>query len=98
MTGPSNQIDWIEAVGNYLNLHVGKETFMLRGRLSELEKKLSADQFFRIHRSTIVNLDRVKEFQPLFKGEGMVLLRDGTKLNASRTQSQRLQDLLEPRL
>ena len=94
----TTEIDWIEAVGNYLNLHVGKETFMLRGRLSELEKKLSAEQFFRIHRSTIVNLDRVKEFQPLFKGEGMVLLRDGTKLNASRTQSQRLQDLLEPKL
>jgi two-component system LytT family response regulator len=92
------EIDWIEATGNYLNLHVGRESYLLRGRMNELEKKLSADQFFRIHRSTIINLDRVKEFQPLFKGEGLVVLRDGTRLAASRSCAQKLQGFLEAQL
>jgi two-component system LytT family response regulator len=92
------EIDWIEATGNYLNLHVGKESCLLRGRLNELEKKLSTDQFFRIHRSTIINLDRVKEFQPLFKGEGTVVLKDGTRLAASRSCAQKLQGFLEAHL
>ncbi|HWD20616.1 MAG TPA: LytTR family DNA-binding domain-containing protein [Verrucomicrobiae bacterium] len=92
------EIDWIEAVGNYLGLHVGKEKYLLRGRLAELEKQLPAADFFRIHRSTIINLDRVKEFQPLFKGDGVVILRDGTRLDVSRNGSQKLRELLEPEL
>jgi two-component system LytT family response regulator len=91
-------IDWIEAVGNYVKFHTGAEAHLLRGRLSELEKKLNPDQFFRVHRSTLVNLDRVREFQPLFKGEGIVLLKDGQRLAASRTCSQRLQQTLQPEL
>jgi two-component system LytT family response regulator len=91
-------IDWIEAVGNYVKFHCGSETYLLRGRLSKLEKKLNPDQFFRIHRSTLVNLDRVKEFQPLFKGEGIVLLKDGHRLAASRACSARLQGVLQPEL
>src|SRR6185436_2052315 len=91
-------IDWIEAIGNYVKFHSGSETHLLRGRLSELEKKLNPDQFFRIHRSTLVNLDRVKEFQPLFKGEGIVQLKDGQRLEASRACSARLQRLLQPEL
>jgi two-component system LytT family response regulator len=63
-----------------------------------LEKKLSTDQFFRIHRSTIINLDRVKEFQPLFKGEGSVVLKDGTRLAASRSYAQKLREFLEAQL
>jgi two-component system LytT family response regulator len=89
------EIDWIEASGNYLDLHVGKECYLLRGRVNELEKKLDPDRFFRIHRSTIVNLDRVKEFLPLFKGEGVVLLKDGSRLAASRSCSQKLHQFLE---
>jgi len=92
------EIDWIGAEGNYLSLHVGKECHLLRGRLSELEKKLSARQFFRIHRSTIVNLDRVKEIQSLFKGEGVAFLKDGSRLPVSRTCSRKLQESLEARL
>jgi len=94
----SGDIDWIEAVGNYVNLHVGKETHLLRGRMNELEKQLDPEQFFRIHRSTIVNLDRVKELRPLFKGEGIVVLKDGQQLSASRNCSRRLQELLGPDL
>ena len=89
------EIDWIEASGNYLDLHVGKECYLLRGRVNELEKKLDPERFFRIHRSTIVNLDRVKEFLPLFKGEGVVLLKDGSRLSASRSCSQKLQQFLQ---
>jgi two-component system LytT family response regulator len=92
------EIDWIEATGNYLGLHVGKDNYLLRGRLSELEKKLSTDQFFRIHRSTIVNLDRVKEFRPSFKGDGVVVLKDGARLAASRNCAQKLQEFLEAQL
>ena len=90
------EIDWIEAAGNYVNLHVGKDSYLLRSRMSELEKRFDPEQFFRIHRSTIVNLDRVKELQPLFKGEAVVVLKDGQQLAASRNGSQRLQALLGP--
>jgi len=92
----AGEIDWIEAVGNYVNLHVGKESYLLRGRISELEKRFDPEQFFRIHRSTMVNLDRVKELQPLFKGESVVILKDGQQLSASRSCSQRLQAFLGP--
>ena len=88
------EIDWIQAAGNYLELHVGPQTYLLRGRISGLEKRLSPDQFFRIHRSTIVNLDRIKEFKPLFKGEGLIVLKDGVQLPASRSCSHKLQGLL----
>jgi two-component system LytT family response regulator len=93
-----DEIDWIEAAGNYLELHTGKQSHLLRGRLSELERQLKPEQFFRIHRSTIVNLDRVKEFQPLFKGEGVVVLKDGSRLAASRGCSQKLQEFLGAQL
>jgi len=93
-----DEIDWIEAAGNYLELHTGKQSHLLRGRLSELERQLKPEQFFRIHRSTIVNLDRVKEFQPLFKGEGVVVLKDGSRLAASRSCSQKLQEFLGAQL
>jgi two-component system LytT family response regulator len=89
-----NEIDWIQADGNYLDLHVGKQCYLLRGRISALEKSLPPDQFFRVHRSTIVNLDRIKEFKPLFKGEGLIVLKDGSQLPASRSCSQKLQALL----
>jgi two-component system LytT family response regulator len=94
----TEEVDWIEAAGNYLNLHVGKAAYMIRGRINALEMKLDPERFFRIHRSTMVNLDRVREFQPLFKGEGVVVLKDGIKLPASRSCSQRLQSLLAPPL
>jgi two-component system LytT family response regulator len=88
------EIDWIEAVGDYVNLHVGQETHLLRGRMSEMERKLSGERFFRIHRSSIVNLDRVKEFRPIHQGESAVVLRNGVKLAASRAYAQKLQQAL----
>jgi two-component system LytT family response regulator len=92
------EIDWVQAAGNYLELHAGKKSYLLRGRISGLEKRLRPEEFFRVHRSTIVNLDRVKEFKPLFKGEGLVVLKDGAQLPASRSCSQRLQAFLEVKL
>jgi two-component system LytT family response regulator len=92
------EIDWVEAVGNYVSLHVGKLSYLLRGRISEVEKSLPPEQFFRVHRSTIVNLDRIKEFQPLFKGEGVIVLKDGVRLSASRGGSQKLHALLSAKL
>jgi len=93
-----SEVDWIEAAGNYLNLHEGKQSYLLRGRISGLEKSLSPEQFFRIHRSTIVNLDRIQEFQPLFKWEGLVVLKDGCRLSASRSCSQKLHAFLSTKL
>ncbi len=94
----TSEIDWIGAAGNYLQLNVGKASYLLRGRLSELEKKLDPELFFRLHRSTIVNLDRVKEFKPLFQGDGTVVLHNGVRLAASRACRQKLEESLGQKL
>jgi two-component system LytT family response regulator len=88
------EIDWIESEGNYVRLHVGKETHLLRETLNQMEERLDPDQFLRIHRSTIVSLDRIKELQPWFHGEYRVLLQDGTQLLLSRKYREKLKDLL----
>jgi len=88
------EIDWIESEGNYVRLHVGKETHLLRETLNQMEERLDSDQFLRIHRSTIVSLDRIKELQPWFHGEYRVLLQDGTQLLLSRKYREKLRDLL----
>jgi two-component system, LytTR family, response regulator len=88
------EIDWIEAVGNYVNLHVRKDAYLIRGRMQGIEKQLDPDKFLRIHRSTIVNLDRVSEFHPMCKGDGVILLKDGQRLSASRSCSRKLQALM----
>lgn len=88
------EIDWIESEGNYVRLHVGKETHLLRETLNQMEDRLDPDQFLRIHRSTIVNLDRIKELQPWFHGEYRVLLHDRTQLLLSRKYREKLKNLL----
>lgn len=88
------EIDWIESEGNYVRLHVGKETHLLRETLNQMEERLDSDQFLRIHRSTIVNFDRIKELQPWFHGEYRVLLQDSTQLLLSRKYREKLRDLL----
>ena len=87
----TREIDWIEAAGNYLRLHVGPETHMIRQTMSVMEEQLDPRVFFRIHRSQIVNIDRVKEMQPLFNGEYEVVLRTGERLTLSRGYRDRLQ-------
>jgi two-component system LytT family response regulator len=88
------EIDWVEAAGNYLKLHAGREEHLLRETMSALEGRLDADRFVRIHRSALVNLDRVKELQPWFHGDYKVILRDGTELTLSRGYRPKLQELL----
>jgi two-component system LytT family response regulator len=90
----AQDIDWVEAADNYVNLHVGNEAFLHRETMSSLESMLPADRFMRISRSTIVNVDRVKELQPLFHGEYAVILRNGTRLTLSRTHRHKLAQLM----
>jgi two-component system, LytTR family, response regulator len=84
-------IDWVEAEGNYVRLHVGREAHLIRETMADLERDLDPATFARIHRSTIVNLDRVREMQPWFSGEYVVILHDGTRLKLSRWYRDRLE-------
>lgn len=77
-------IDSIESAGNYVSVNVGKESHILRESLNALEKQLDPEQFLRISRSAIVNLDRVKELQPMFKGEHIAVLQNGKRLPMTR--------------
>lgn len=87
-------IDWIEAADNYVNLHVGTETHLVRETMNSLEQRLDPHRFLRIHRSTIVNADRIKELRPWFHGEYVVLLKDGTELTLSRTYREKILGIL----
>jgi two-component system LytT family response regulator len=80
----TSEVDWIEAAGDYVTLHVGKKSLLMRETITDLEKKLAPDGFARIHRSTIVNLERIAEMRALDNGEYRVLLRDATELKLSR--------------
>lgn len=91
----TEEIDWIEAEGNYLRLHVGRERHLLRETMNRLASKLDPDKFLRIHRSTLVNIERIKELQPLFSGDYVVILRDGKQLTLSRSYRDKLLELFE---
>jgi len=88
------EIDWIEAADNYVNLHVGNESHLHRETMAALESRLPRGKFMRISRSTIVNIERIKELQPLFHGEYAVILRNGTRLTLSRSHREKLNRLL----
>jgi two-component system LytT family response regulator len=87
-------IDWVEAAANYVRLHARGESYPLRESMKHMEARLPRGSFLRIHRSAIVNLDRVRELQPWFHGEYIVILNDGTKLTASRAYAPRLRQLI----
>jgi two-component system LytT family response regulator len=78
------EIDWAESAGNYVCLHVGAATHILRETITSLENRLGQHQFLRVHRSTLVNVDRIKTLRPSLYGDYSILLRDGTKLTLSR--------------
>jgi len=88
------EIDWMRTVGNYVRLQVGRDSHLMRETMNGMEAKLNPDRFMRVHRSTIVNLDRVKEVQPWAKGEYVVIMRDGTRLIMSRRYRERLNERL----
>ena len=90
----SEDIDWIEASGNYVRLHLGEESHLFRETMNRMEARLDARRFVRIHRGRIVNTERIRELQPWFNGEYVVVLRNGTKLPLSRGYRDKLQEQL----
>jgi two-component system LytT family response regulator len=90
-----NEIDWIEAAANYVKLHVGKDTFLLREGIGRLATKLDPERFVRIHRSSIVNVNRIRELQPCESGEYIAVLKDGKALSCSRGCRPHLLRLIE---
>jgi len=90
----TNEIDWIEAEGNYVSVHSAKKSHLLRETISNLEGQLDPKKFVRIHRSSIVRLDFIQEMQPWFHGEYRVILQDGTQLTLSRNHREKLQEAL----
>ena len=90
----TEEIDWIEAERNYIRLHVGGRAYLLRANLSRIESALDPAKFCRIHRSTIVNIDRIQAVERLFRGEYLVVLHDGTKLTSGRSYRRNLHHLM----
>ncbi len=88
------EIDWIEAADNYVCLHCGGKTHMLRTTISEAEARFDPARFVRIHRSAIVNIDRVRELQPWFRGDYRVVLEDGTALTLTKNHRRKLDSQL----
>ncbi|HET9625266.1 MAG TPA: LytTR family DNA-binding domain-containing protein [Kofleriaceae bacterium] len=87
-------VDWIEAQDYYAEVHAGGRTYLVRRSLHDLAAALDPDRFVRIHRKTIVNIQRVKELEPVCHGEYLVFLHDGTRLKLSRTFKSHLGRLL----
>ena len=79
-------IDWIEAADYYVSIHSGGHAYLLREPLAGLEKSLDPDVFFRVHRSAIVNLGRIREIHPMFRGDSMLVLSDGSQVKLSRSR------------
>jgi len=91
----TDEVSWIGAEGNYARLHAGKKSFLMRETMTALEGKLDPARFLRIHRSTIVAADAIAELEPLFQGDYVVVLRDGTRLTSSRGYRANLQAFME---
>ena len=84
-------VDWVEAADNYVKLHVGNESHMLRDTMTSLETKLPSNRFLRISRSTMVNVEQIKELHPMFHGEYSVILRNGARLTLTRGYRDKLE-------
>ena len=89
------QIDWIEAEGNYVRLHAGGDSYLQRDTMQAMEKRLGADYFIRIHRSRIVNVERVRELRLVPGGEYEAVLQSGERLRVSRLYRDKLQERLK---
>jgi two-component system, LytTR family, response regulator len=91
----AEEIDWIEAEGDYMKFHVAGRAHLMRETMARLESRLDPKRFIRIHRSTIVNVDRLRKLSPSFAGEYAVILHDGTKLKLSRGYHERIATLMK---
>jgi two-component system LytT family response regulator len=89
------EIDWVEGAGDYLTLHSGSQTHLIRETMGNFHAKLDAQKFLRIHRSTVVNIERIKDIRPLLKGEYVITLTSGKCLKSSRGYRHELQRLLD---
>jgi two-component system, LytTR family, response regulator len=87
-------IDWVEAAGKFVHLHVGRTVHALRESMAELEQELDPVRFLRISRSAIVNIDRIQEIQPWFQGDYVLILTDGTRLTSTRGYRENMRRLL----
>ncbi len=81
---PVDEIDWIESYGNYLKVHAGRESHLIRGTMQSLEAKLNPEKFIRVHRSIIVNVEKIKEIYPRSNGDQDLVLQNGKQLMLSR--------------
>jgi len=90
-----DEVDWIEAAANYVKVNVGKDSYLLREAISRISEKLDPSRFVRIHRSTIVNIGKIKELQPCDSGEYIAVLKNGKGLSCSRTYRNQLQQLID---
>lgn len=88
-------VDYIESAANYVRIHAGGKEYLLRETMQALEAKLDPRRFARIHRSTIVRLDAIRALEPLFQGDYVLILENGTRLTSSRTYRDRLKDFLD---
>jgi two-component system LytT family response regulator len=91
------QIDWLEASGNYVEIHANHESFLHRERMRVLEAQLDPAEFVRIHRSIIVNRAAIAQIRPIAAGDHAVILRDGRRLRLSRTYRSAVESLVHPR-
>jgi len=91
----TDEIDYVRAEDYYVKLHVGRKGHLLRETMNAMEAKLDPARFLRIHRSTIVNIERIRELQQHFNGEYIVVLHDGTQMKLSRSRREQLQTLLK---
>jgi len=89
----TSEIDWIEAADNYVVLHSGGHTHLLRETMTSLEGRLDPAKFVRVSRSAMVNVDQVRELHPLFHGEHVIILRDGSRVTLSRNYRDKLKNL-----
>lgn len=95
---PADEIDWVETCGNHLRIHAGSEAHLIHDTLQSLEARLDTEKFVRIHRSTIVNVERVREVRPRSNGDQELVLQDGRRLMLSRNYRDRFFSMLHPRL
>src|ERR1700676_77681 len=89
-----SEIDWIEASANYVRLNVGKESHLFRETIARVSERLNSNQFVRVHRSTIVNVRKIKELIPVNSGEYIVVLKNGKELSCSRSYRAALENMI----
>jgi two-component system LytT family response regulator len=87
----TDEVDWIESDGNYIRLHVGTASHLVRGTIANCEERLDPRRFVRVHRRYIVNMERIREVQPWFGGDYVILLKNGQQVRLSRTYREHFQ-------